>query len=117
MSNKVLLAVFLAAAGSWVWTNHRQRLFPLAPLYQKPYIVVYGKDSCGYCRALRGDLEGRSVPYVWKSVDEPAVQTELYPRMKKAGLDTGYFLLPVVDVNAELMIRPETGVVLAKRGS
>lgn len=116
MSNKVLLAVFLAAAGSWFWTNKRQQLFPLDPLYQKPYIVVYGKAACGYCNALRKDLEARNVAYVWKSVEEQAVLLELGPRMKKAGLETSRFNLPVVDVNAELMIRPESAVVLAKRG-
>ena len=41
-------------------------------------------------------------------------RSEVFGRMKKAGLDTGSFLLPVVDVNGEMLVQPETSDVLAR---
>ena len=112
--NKFLLALALAAGGYSAWGTYHQKLFPLQPLYQKPYIVVYGRDDCGFCQALKADLDGRKIPYVWKHIDDAAVQVEVSPRMKQADIDTRNFLLPVVDVNAELMVRPDSADVAAK---
>src|SRR5262245_47685409 len=110
--NKVLLAVMIGLGGYNLWTGQKQKLFPLQPLYQKPYIVLYGRDTCGNCQALRRDLEERKVPYVWKIIDEDPGRSEAIERMKQAGLDVGSFMLPVVDVNAEMMTHPETADVI-----
>lgn len=114
--NKVILAVGLAAAAYSAWGTYHQRLFPQAPLKAKPYVVVYGRDECGYCQALQRDLRTRGVPYEWKKVDDEAVQRELIPRMQGAGLETGYFDIPVVDVSGEMMIRPDSAVVVSRYG-
>lgn len=113
-TNKFLLAVMLAAGGYQAWGSYRTKLFPVQPLYQKPYIVVYGRETCGNCQALRKGLDSQSVPYVWKIIDEAPNGQEVYPRMKEAGLDTSRFSLPVVDVNAEMLIHPETAAVVEK---
>lgn len=82
------------------------------PLYEKPYVIVYGRDTCGLTRALRGELVAQNVPHVYKVIDEPSVMNELYPRMTRSGLDIRSFLLPVVDVNARLFISPSSSSVL-----
>ena len=112
--NKFMLALFLAAAGYGAWGKYHQKLFPLQPLYQKPYIVVYGRESCGNCRALRLGLEEGGVPYVWKLIDKDPARAEAFSRMKQAELDIKNFQLPVVDVNAEILVHPEYPVVIAK---
>ena len=112
--NKVLLAVMVGIAGYNAWASHRQKLFPLEPLYQKPYVVVYGRESCGNCQALRRGLAAGGVPYAWKIIDEDPGRSEAFSRMKQAGLDTRSFTLPVVDVNAEILVQPESPAVIAK---
>ena len=112
--NKLLLAVMIGLGGYTAWGSYRQQLFPLKPLYQKPYIVVYGRESCGYCQAMRKGLEAKSIPYVWKILDEEPGRSEVFARMKEAGVETGSFLLPVVDVNAEILVHPESPEVIVK---
>jgi glutaredoxin len=112
--NKVLLAVMVGIAGYNVRESYRQKLIPLEPLYQKPYVVIYGRESCGNCQALRRGLADRGVPYVWKIIDEDPGRSEAFSRMKQAGLDTRSFSLPVVDVNAEILVHPQSPAVIAK---
>lgn len=112
--NKFLLALALSAGGYSLWGTYHQKLFPLQPVYQKPYIIVYGREECGYCQAMRADLDARKIPYVWKHIDDGPIQAEIYPRMKQADLDTSHFLLPIVDVNAEIMVHPEPPDVAVK---
>ena len=63
---------------------------------------------------MRKGLKERGVPYVWKIIDEDPGRTEVFSRMKQAGIDTWNFLLPVVDVNAEILVHPESPIVVAK---
>ncbi len=112
--NRLLLAVAMAAAAHSAWGSYHQKMFPLEPLYPKPYIVVYGRDTCGNCQALKADLDARKIPYVWKHIDDASIGSEIYPRMKQADIDTQSFTLPVVDVNAEILVHPESDDVAAK---
>lgn len=112
--NKVLVAALLAWGGYVGWGKYHHKLFPLRPLYQKPYIVVYGRDDCGFCQAMKKELAARSIPFVWKRIDQEPARTEAFSRMKKAGFDTGYFDLPVVDVNAEILVHPDAPSVAAR---
>ncbi len=50
------------------------------------------------------DLFEAGIPYQFKSIDDPGVGDEIYPRMRAAGLDTSYFLLPVIDVNGHILL-------------
>lgn len=112
--NKLLLAAVLAWGAYSGWNTYHKKLFPLQPLYQKPYIVVYGNDGCGFCQAMKKGLNDRRIPFVWKAIDEEPARSEIFTRMKKSDLETGSFLLPVVDVNAEILVHPEAADVAAK---
>jgi hypothetical protein len=90
----------------------QSELSKLAPLYSGSYIIVYGRDSCGWTQKYRKDFENMNIHYVYKSVDNKNVGDELYPRMKKAGLDVSSINLPVIDVNAHILIRPEMKKIL-----
>jgi hypothetical protein len=111
---KVLIVVLLLIAGYLVW----QKLFQntkdniLAPLYDKPYVVVYGRDECGLTQQCLSDLKNERIEVIYKIVDNREVSDELHPRMEKAGLDTGSYGLPVVEVNGQIFIRPELHKIL-----
>jgi glutaredoxin len=84
------------------------------PLRDSLYVVVYGRDTCGITKRMRAALDRAGVPYEYKSVDNAGVGDELHPRMQAAGLDTGRYGLPVVDVNAEMFIRPKANIIADK---
>ncbi len=81
------------------------------PLEGSPYVTVYGRDRCGITKRMLSDLGQSGIPYTYKLIDDPAVEKELEPRMKQAGLSTRRYGLPVVDVYGEIMIRPHSDVV------
>jgi hypothetical protein len=85
---------------------------PVEALYEEPYIVVYGRDSCGWTQKFLKELETRGIEFSFESVDSRAVCDELHPRMKAAGLDTRRYNLPVVDVNAHMFFRPDVDKVI-----
>jgi hypothetical protein len=81
-------------------------------LYDKPYVVVYGRDSCGWTQKYLSDLRNEGIEAIYKSVDNEEVCDELEPRMEKAGLDTTSYYLPVIDANGQIFIRPALNKVL-----
>ena len=112
---KKLMVLFLVvAAGYLSWQKLSDNSAPLELLYQQPYVVVYGRDTCGWTQRYLEDIRDSGMVYVYKNVGDAGVGDELHPRMRQAGLDTGYYLLPVIDVNASMLIRPEMETVLAK---
>jgi hypothetical protein len=87
----------------------------LGPLYDVPYVVVDGRQSCSLTRKMPEGLDQHGIPYTFESVDGQQMKTkELIPRMKAAGVFESPFGLPVVDVNGELMIRPDVSTVVEK---
>ncbi|MBN3039926.1 MAG: hypothetical protein JW867_02240 [Candidatus Omnitrophica bacterium] len=82
------------------------------PLYGYPYIIVYGRDACGRTRHFIQELDKSRIAYTYKIIDEPTVDAELIPRMKKAGIDTSQFGLPVIDVNGNICVNPQLDTVL-----
>lgn len=110
MKNLLIVAI-LVIASFFAW----QKMSgggPIEALYDGPYIVVYGRDSCGWTQKFIKALDARGVEYVFESVDSREVCDELHPRMEEAGLDTRRYNLPVIDVNAHMLIRPELDAVL-----
>ncbi|OQA41014.1 MAG: hypothetical protein BWY49_00566 [Candidatus Omnitrophica bacterium ADurb.Bin314] len=99
----VLLAVFLNGCAS----SARFVAVPSGPLSQKPYVAVYGKEGCPACADLKKDLARKGTDYLDKDISDPGIKRELVSRMETAGLQTDYFLIPVVDVNGKLAIRPK----------
>ena len=83
----------------------------LSPLYAKPYVVVYGRTTCGWTQQCLRDLDGEGVPVIYKEIDNQKARDELFPRMQKAGKSIDSFNLPVVDVNGRIYIRPPSKLV------
>jgi len=102
---KIIALVLIAAAGYKAWGHFTAP--KLQPLYDHPYVVVYGRESCGYTQQTINDLKRARIEFEFGDVDDPAVADELHSRMKLAGLDVSYYLLPVVDLNNSISIRPK----------
>jgi len=84
----------------------------LEPLYPKPYVVLYGRDSCPFTNNMKKELTRARIQYYYQVVDNPQVKKQLYLRMKKSGLKTSGYTLPVVDVNATLLVHPSPPKVI-----
>ncbi len=77
------------------------------------YIAVYGRDRCSITQNTLRSLRERNVPHHYFIVDEQDTADRLHGLMKTQGLSTRRYLLPVVDTNGELAIRPDTADVIA----
>ena len=104
----VLAALAMGAYQLWQWHLANRAV----PEMSAPYIVVYGRDSCGYTSKLRRYLAERGVPFHYRVVDEKSVADDLHGRMNRAGISTRRYNLPVVDVSGVLSIRPEPANVV-----
>lgn len=108
---KILFVIVLFMTSYFFW----QKIFQdnrIEALYNQPYVVVYGRDSCGWTQKYLKDLKTEGIKVIYKNVDSKEVSEELHPRMEKAGLDTRGYGLPVIDVNASMFIQPELNIVL-----
>jgi glutaredoxin len=110
----ICLILAVLAVGIYEGWKYITKPEPLDPLYQKPYIVVYGRDSCGYCQNMKANLDKASLPYVFEIVDQAEVADILFKRMKASGIDTASFGLPVVDLSGVISVRPEPSVIISR---
>lgn len=109
---KILLIAFTAFVFYKAWQSFTPQSMELPLLYDKPYIVVYGRDTCGWTQKLKKELHQQGIPFEYKIVDQPSVGNELHPRMRQGGLNISYYNLPVVDVNGRIFMRPSLEKIL-----
>jgi len=115
MSITVICVILIVlAVGIYQGWRYITKPEPLEPLYQKPYIVVYGRDSCGYTQDMKSILDQDSLPYVFEIVDQAEVAEILFKRMKASGIDTASFGLPVVDLSGVISVRPEPSDIISR---
>ena len=109
---KLLLLAIMVFGGFQAWQKFNHT--PLDPLYDEPYIAVYGRNSCGFTQNMLSKLKKQGFSYRYFIVDDQQVANSLHARMESSGLSTRRYNLPVVDVNGKLMIRPVLGEVLSE---
>ena len=108
----IFFLLFIAAGGYAAWNHfHTPKL---EPLYDKPYVTVYGREGCGFTEETVNRLRRARIEFEYLTVDDQATANELHARMKLAGLDTSYYLLPVVDVNNSISVRPGNDDLVAR---
>jgi hypothetical protein len=107
----MLLVLAIGLYQGWKYITKPE---PLDPLYEKPYIVVYGRDSCGYTQDMKANLDQAGLPYVFEIVDQAEVAEILFKRMKASGMDTASFGLPVVDLSGVISVRPEPSDIISR---
>ncbi len=113
MAKKITSIILIVGAIYMMWGKMRRPEARVEPLYSTPYVVVYGRDSCGWTAKYVREIHGAGLDHTYKSVDDRTVANELHPRMEEAGLRTSSYLLPVIDVNGVLLIRPDMTEVIS----
>ncbi len=109
---KLLVIAFLLFCAYTGWQKLRPAP-PLEPLYELPYVVVYGRDSCGYTQQMRRALAKARVPFHYEHIDEQPVRDVMHRRMRSAKIDTSLYTLPVVEVSTRILVHPDPGEVVA----
>ncbi len=84
----------------------------IEPLYDPPYIVVYGKTSCGWTQKCLKELKAEGIDVIFENIDKPEVQAEIFGRIDEAGLDRNRISIPIIDVNANILIGYEHDKIL-----
>ena len=108
--NQWLLAA-LVSIGLFFGYQHYQDS-QIDPLYRSPYLVVYGRDSCGCTQQTRRKLKAVSVSFEFQNVDDQQVVKQLHARMDSSGINTRRYLLPVVDLNNHFETRPDNAELI-----
>jgi glutaredoxin len=109
---KLLIILILVIGGYQAWNTLKHKSSFVEPLYDESYVVVYGRNSCGYTHKMIKDLERAGIPYEYEIVDEKEVSDVLHKRMNDSSIDTRRYYLPVVDVNGHLTVRPKSSEVI-----
>ena len=86
----------------------------LEPLFGQSYVAVYGRNTCGYTQQTIADLKNKGFNYKYYTVDESDTADLLHSRMEAVGISTRRYLLPVVDVNGKLLVRPSLSEIESK---
>lgn len=108
----ILIILIIIGAGYQGWNKFSNSFTSTDPLYDKPYIVVYGRNSCGHTQQTLKDLKKSGVPFEYKIVDDKSVADLLHSRMNNSGIDTRRYNLPVVDVSNNFSIRPKSSSII-----
>ena len=76
------------------------------PAVVDPYIVVYGRTTCGNTKRMMRELDRAGVRYGYRSVDNRPQTDELHQKMLEAGIPIASYMLPVVDVTGKIHVNP-----------
>lgn len=110
---KNLLICLVLAVGIYQhWDKLKPHASSLSYAPGSPYVVVYGRDSCGYTGQMRAGLAREGLEFDYQRVDEAAVADSLHRKMESLGISTLRYDLPVVEVNGQLFVRPQQAEVL-----
>ena len=104
---KLIVIVAFLVVGYKVLTIYQTPGEKLDAQYPEPYIVVYGRQTDGNTVRLQTDLLGKGLRYHYVDMTAEGAAEVLQQRMKRAGLDTVHYVLPVVEVNARIQANPK----------
>ena len=110
---KLLFFILIAAAcfyGYQHFSGNRSKT--LEPLYDLPYIVVYGKTTCSWTQKCLRELKAEGIEVIFENIDQPDAQQEIFARIDAAGLDRNHISIPIIDVNANILIGYEPEKIL-----
>ena len=109
---KLLVITIIIILSYQGWIKYSAAAQKSLPLYEDPYIVVYGRNTCGFTQQTIKDLTLAGIPFEYQNIDEKPVADLLHSRMRSSGINTRRYNLPVVDVSNEISIRPKSEVVI-----
>jgi len=104
----IFLALLVSVVGAYVLLA-RDRIFA-----DPGALIVYGSARCAYTTALRGELDARGVSYSYADTGVPPVALEMFAKLGSfTGGGSTAARLPVVQIDGEVLQRPDTARVLA----
>lgn len=112
MKNLVLLLLALVVGYFGYQHFVGQRSKTLEPLYDPPYIVVYGKTTCGWTQKCLRELKAKDIDVIFENIDQSDIQAEIFARIDAAGLDRHRISIPIIDVNGNILIGYEPEKIL-----
>jgi len=86
----------------------------LEPVFNLPYVIIYGRDDCLFTLNMRKELKRANVQYYYRNVDSVRVIKQLYPRMLASGLSIQRKNIPIVDVNGYILVQPNPTTIVDK---
>jgi len=81
-------------------------------LYELPYVVVYGRTSCGWTQKCLQELQAQNIDVIFKNIDKQEVKMEIFPRIDAAGHKRNQLVIPIVDVNGNILLGYEPDKIL-----
>lgn len=102
---KAFVLLLLIGMGLLVFQQYRKKQNRvLEPLYEIPYVVVYGKtDSKSTMKSLQ-ELAAEGLDPIFENMDEPDVKKEILERIEKVGYSRNPIVLPIIEVNGHIVI-------------
>ena len=103
---KKLVAVLLLVGIGYFGYQHfiAQGETALEPLYDMPYVVVYGQTTCGWTKKCLGELEAEGIDVIFQNIDRQDVKMEIFPRIDQAGHPRNKIVIPIIDVNGVILV-------------
>ncbi len=71
-----------------------------------PYIIVYGRKTCGNTTRMMRQLDRAGVGYAFRDIDNGEQNATLNKRMREAGHNTRSYMLPVIEIANKFYINP-----------
>lgn len=108
---KLLLMIFFAVAVYHGWQKWGgENTLSYTP--GSPYVIVYGRNSCGWTSRMREQLTSAGIAFDYRIVDDRRVADDLHAKMESLGIDTRHYNLPVMEVNGRMFVRPDLETVV-----
>lgn len=110
---KLIVLLVLAAGGYFAYQHlHGNTGKPLDPLYEMPYVVVYGQKQCGWTQKCLRELKEKGIEAIFENIDQQEVKMEIFPRVDAAGHKRNQIVIPIVDVNGHILVGYELDKIL-----
>ena len=111
---KLVVLLLLIGGGYYVYQNFvADKNPPLEPLYEKPYVVVYGRTNCSWTQRCLRELKAENIDAIFENIDTLEVKQEIFPRVDAAGHKRNQIVIPIIDVNGHILVGYEPEKVLA----
>ena len=75
--------------------------------YDEPFVSIYGREACQHTNKALMELKIVGIDHQFFNIDDKKVADQLHAKMNVLGVDTSYYLLPVVQVKGDVLVRPE----------
>ena len=103
---KKLLVLLVLAVGGYFLYQHVQGNSEksLEPLYDEPYVVVYGQKQCKWTQRCLRELKEQGMATIFEDIDRQEVKMEIFPRVDAAGHKRNQIVIPIIDVNGHILV-------------